>query len=170
VVTYQFPARGDLPPVTVKWWDGRKPSKTADGQVQYNIPNLPPPPPDLEPNRKLPSNGSMFLGDKGTILVTDTSSPRLVPETKMKDFKQPDPFIPRVKDHKIEWLEAIKGGKPASSNFPDYGSHLAEVVLLGNVAIQAGKKLEWDGANLKAKNCPEADQYVRRSYRQGWQF
>ena len=170
VVTYRFPARGDLPPVTVKWWDGRRPRKTSDGHVVYDIANLPPPPPDFEPDRKLPSNGSMFLGEKGTILVTDTSSPRLVPESRMKDFKQPAPFIPRVRDHKIEWLEAIKGGKPASSNFPDYGSHLAEVVLLGNVAIRAGKKIEWDGASLKATNCPEADQYVRREYRRGWEF
>jgi len=170
VVTYQFPARGDLPPVTVKWWDGRKPRKGSDGQVKYEIPNLPPPPADLEADRKLPSNGSMFIGSSGTILVIDASSPRLVPESKMKDFKQPEPFVPRVKDHKIEWLEAIKGGKPASSNFTDYSSHLAEVVLLGNVAIRTGKKIEWDGENLKAKNCPEAAQYVRREYRKGWEF
>ncbi|HUT34036.1 MAG TPA: Gfo/Idh/MocA family oxidoreductase [Planctomycetota bacterium] len=165
VITYQFPARGELPAVTVKWWDGRKPG--PDGKKAQN---LPPAPPDLEADRKLPPNGSMFLGDKGTIVVADTASPRLVPEAKMKEFKQPEPFLPRVGDHKRDWLDAIRTGKPAGSDFALYGGHLAEVVLLGNVAIRAGKKLEWDGAALKAKNCPEADRFLRREYRKGWDF
>ena len=169
IVTYQFPARGELPPVTVKWFDGRKPSQGADGQRKFDTQNLPPHPADLEPDRTLPKNGSLFFGEKGTILVADTSGLRLIPETKMKDFEQPAPFLPRVRDHKIEWLEAIRGGQPASSNFPDYSSHLAEIVLLGNLAIRTGKRIEWDGENLKAKNCPEADQYIRREYRPGWE-
>jgi len=174
VVTYKFPARpapvkgqGELPPVTVKWWDGRKPG--PDGKPAQN---LPPRPPEMEADRRLPSNGSMFIGDKATIVVHDIPSPRIVPEAKMKEFKPPEPFIPRVKnnDHKLEWLEAIKGGPPAGSDFALYGGHLAELVLLGNVAIRAGKKLEWDGAALKAKNCPEADRFIRRRYRKGWDF
>ncbi|HPD15571.1 MAG TPA: Gfo/Idh/MocA family oxidoreductase [Planctomycetota bacterium] len=167
VITYQFPARGELPAVTVKWWDGRKPG--PDGKP---VQNLPPRPPDLEPDRHLPSNSSMWIGDKGTIVIADTNSPRLVPEAKMKEFKQPEPFLPRApkNDHKLDWLEAIRTGKPAGSDFALYGGHLAEVVLLGNVAVRAGKKLEWDGVNLKAKNCPEADRFIRREYRQGWDF
>ncbi len=109
------------------------------------------------------------VGEKGTILVSDVSSPRIVPESKMKAFERPKPFIPRVKDHKIEWLESIRTGKPASSSFTDYSGHLAEVVLLGNLAVRTGRKIEWDGENLKARNCPEADRYIRREYRKGWQ-
>jgi predicted dehydrogenase len=167
VVAYEFPAREGLPPVTVKWWDGRKPSQT-DGQVRFNVPNLPPPPPGLEPSRKLPGNGSMFIGQKATILVHDTGGWSIVPESQRAEIQEPARFLPRVSDHKVEWLEAVKGGKPASSNFPDYSSHLAEVVLLGNVAIRTGTKLQWDGVNLKATNCPNADQYIRREYRKGW--
>jgi len=165
-VTYQFPARGELPPVTVQWWEGKKPKADGKGKVQ----NMPPRPPDLEPDRKLPRNGSMFIGDKGTIVVADTASPRLVPEAKMKAFEQPKPFLPRVGDHKRDWLNAIRTGKPAGSDFALYGGHLAEVVLLGNLAIRAGKKLDWDGEALEATNCPEAARFIRREYRKGWDF
>jgi hypothetical protein len=68
---------------------------------------------------------------------------------------------------KREWVAAIKGGPPAMSNF-DYAATLTETILLGNVAIRAGKKLEWDGANLKVSNCPEAADYIKREYRKGW--
>ncbi|OHB66393.1 MAG: oxidoreductase, partial [Planctomycetes bacterium RBG_13_63_9] len=156
IVTYQFPARGDdLPPVTLKWYDGHK---------------LPPRPKELAEGRKLPTNGSMFVGGKGTILVDDTGGGRLIPEEKMEAFKPPEPFLPRSPGHKIEWLRACQGGEPASSNFTDYGGPMTEVVLLGNVALRAGKKIEWDGANLRATNAPEADQYVRREYRKGWEL
>ncbi|MHC4504462.1 MAG: Gfo/Idh/MocA family protein [Planctomycetota bacterium] len=167
-VTYRFPARGRLPAVTVKWWDGRR-ARKAGGKTKYDIANLPPRPPELEKKRRMPTNGSMFVGEKGTILVSDVSSPRIVPESKMKAFDRPKPFIPRVKDHKIEWFESIRTGKPASSSFADAGGHLAEVVLLGNLAVRTGRKIEWDGENLKATNCPEADRYIRREYRKGWE-
>ena len=70
---------------------------------------------------------------------------------------------------KKEWVEAIKGGKPAIalSNF-DYAAMLTETILLGNVAIRLGKKLEWDGPNMKATNCPEADQFIKQEPRAGW--
>ncbi len=156
IVTYQFPARGPhLPPVTVTWWDGGK---------------LPPRPAELEKDRKFPTNGSMFVGEKGKILVHDAASPRIIPEATMRETKLPDPFIPRSPGHKKEWIEAVRGGKPAGSNFTDFGGPLTEVVLLGNLAIRAGKKLQWDSKNLKAKGCPEADQYIRRPYRKGWDF
>ncbi|MCY2951872.1 MAG: Gfo/Idh/MocA family oxidoreductase [Planctomycetota bacterium] len=155
IITYQFPARGSLPPCTVKWYDGKK---------------LPARPEELEADRKLPSNGSLFVGDKGKILVNDAVSPRIIPESKMQAFERPKPFIPRVGDHKVDWLNAIKGGPPAGSDFTLFGGPLAEVVLLGNVAIRTGKKLDWDHANLKATNAPEADQYIKREYRKGWEF
>ena len=156
IITYQFPARGaHLPPVTVKWWDGGK---------------LPPRPAELEKGTKFPRNGSMFVGEKGKILVNDAASPRIIPEAKMKETKLPDPFIPRSPGHKKEWLEAVRGGKAAGSNFTDFAGPLTEVVLLGNLAVRSGRKLQWDGRNLKATNCPEADKYIRRPYRKGWDF
>ena len=70
---------------------------------------------------------------------------------------------------KKEWVRAITENKPeiAYSNF-DVAAMLTETILLGNVAMRVGKKLEWDGPNMKATNCPEADQYIRPEYRKGW--
>jgi len=170
-VRYEFPARGpNLPPVTVTWWDGNKPRTLAGGQVKYDVPNLPPRPPQLEKGRDFPRNGTMFVGEKETLLVYDTASPRIIPEPRMKAFEAPKPFIPRSPGHKQEWLEAVRGGTTAGSNFHDYGGPLAEAVLLGNLAIRAGEKINWDGPNLKATNSPKANRYVRRPYRDGWDF
>jgi hypothetical protein len=112
----------------------------------------------------------MFIGDGGTILVSDAASWRIIPQEKLEAYKGPEPTIPRSPGHKKEWLSAIKGGLPAMSNFTEWGGPLAEIVLLGNLAIRVGKKIEWDAAALKATNAPEADPYVRREYRKGWEL
>jgi hypothetical protein len=67
----------------------------------------------------------------------------------------------------LEWIAACKGGPPAYSNF-GYAGPLTEAVLLGNVALRVGKKIEWDGADLKVRNAPEAARFIRREYRKGW--
>jgi len=78
----------------------------------------------------------------------------------MDSYQRPAKSIPRSKGHHRDWLEACKGGKPAGSNF-EYGARLTEIVLLGNVALRTGKKLEWDSASLKATNAPEADKFIK---------
>lgn len=166
-VTYEFPARGDLPPVTLKWYDGLKAPKTPGEPKE---PNLPERPAMLEAGRTFPRNGSMLVGSKNTMLVNDTGGIRLIPESRMKDLQQPKSFIPRSPGHKKEWLAAIQGGPPASSNFTGYGGPLAECVLMGNLAIKAGKKIEWDGEKLKAVNAPELDAFIHPEYRKGWEF
>ena len=80
---------------------------------------------------------------------------------------RPAPFIPTSIGHHQEWLQACKTGEPTTCNF-DYSGALSEAVLLGNVAYRVGKKIEWNGQEMKAKNCPEAEQYLRRDYRKGW--
>jgi hypothetical protein len=90
----------------------------------------------------------------------------------MKDFKRPEKTIPRVKGrHEHDWLQACKGGTPASSNFADYGGQLTEMVLLGVAAQRVpGEKLEWDGKNLKFTNNAEANRYIHTPYRKGWKL
>ena len=151
-VTWEFPARGDLPPVTVTWNDGER---------------RPPLPNDFEQGRRLPGQGGLYYGDKGTLLAPHMGNPRLVPEEKMKGFKMPDPFLGRGINHYQEWINACKGGPKPSANF-DYAGPLSETILFGNVAARAGKKLFWDGPNLKVTNAPEANQHLRRKYREGW--
>jgi hypothetical protein len=85
----------------------------------------------------------------------------------MKAYKRPAKTIARTEGHHRDWIDACKSGGKACGNF-DYAGLLTEVVLLGNVALRTGKKLEWDGPNMKATNAPEADKYIRPAYRDGW--
>ncbi len=159
VVRYEFPARGDMPPVKLTWFDGRL---------------LPPRPKDLEPSRKLGTNGALLMGDKGTIMHGShgAGAVRIIPEVKMKAYDRPTKTLARVKDgsggHERDWVRACKDGKPASSSF-EYGGPLTEMVLLGVLAMRLkNTMLEWDGANMKVTNCDEADKYIRPAFREGW--
>jgi predicted dehydrogenase len=152
VVKWEFPARGDLPPVTVTWCDGA---------------NQPPRPKELEETRKMPDQGGVYYGDKGVILYPHMSAPRLIPESSMKDFKVPPQVFDRKVDHYQDWIRACKGGPKPLSNF-DYAGPLAESILLGNIAARAKQKIEWDGPGMKVTNIPEANKFLRREYRKGW--
>ncbi len=70
--------------------------------------------------------------------------------------------------HHQEWIQAAKGGAPTFCNFPDYGSGITETMLVANLALRTGKKIDWDAAGMKARGCPEADPFIRRDYRKGW--
>jgi len=156
IVRYEFAARGDMPPVTLTWYDGG---------------NEPPRPEELEEGRRMGDNdgGSLLVGDKGKILAPGwcAESPRIIPEAKMKEYNQPPQTIPRSPGHHAEWVDACKTGKPTTANF-DFASRLTEVMLAGNIAIRTGQKLLWDGPNMTCTNVPQANQYVRCSYRKGW--
>ncbi len=156
MVTYQFPARGSMPALKWIWYDGGL---------------QPIPPNDFELNRQLPQSGTLIIGSKANVLCdTYYGSVRIVPETKMRELAPtlPPKTIPRIEGgHFAEWVRACKGGVPAGSNF-DYSSRLTEVVLLSNVAIRAGRRIDWDGASQKITNLPSANQYVSQEYRAGF--
>jgi predicted dehydrogenase len=175
MVTYYFPARSaevqannyhvqglqgvgagavEMPPVKVVWYDGGL---------------RPPRPPELPEGVTMGDNGRLLLGDKGFILGN-----RVFPAARAREIGEIPRTIPRVADHYQEWVAACKGGRAAGSNF-DWAGPLAEAVLLGNVALRVElrkeltmARLEWDAANLKVTNLPEANQFIRREYRQGW--
>ncbi len=153
LMRWEFPARGGTPPVTVMWYDGGL---------------KPPRPKDLEENQPFGDEGMYFVGDKGTIMSGFSGGdPKLIPDAKMKAYKKPPMTIPRSIGHHSEWIRACKGGEPAGANF-EFSAIVTEAFLLGNVALGAGKKLYWDGPNLKVTNAPEANQYLHREYRKGW--
>ncbi len=112
--------------------------------------------------------GVLFVGDKG-MLVADYGHYELLPKDKFDGYQPPKPTIPNSIGHWKEWAKACKTGGPTTCNF-EYSGRLTETVLLGVVAFRAGKKLEWDAEKLKATNCPDADAYVRKEYRQGWEL
>lgn len=155
-VTYEFPARGDLAPVTVHWYDGGM---------------RPPRPAELGDDRRLGTNGALYVGDKGKML-----NGRLLPESRQKEYGRPPKTLERSPGHYTEWVIACKGGKPAGSNFPDHAGLLAQVVLMGNIALRPalkepkvfGTKLLWDAKEFKFTNMPEANKYLTKEYREGW--
>ncbi len=151
VIRYEFPARAEQPPVKLVWYDGGNlpPAELLDGED----PGI---------------NGTLFVGDKGTMLCNRSSNKWVVKPTSIMDsFQAPPQTLPRVENEDAEWVAACKGGPAALSNFSLSGP-FTEVVLLGNLAIRAGKKIQWDGEQMKATNAPELDQFIRREYRKGW--
>ena len=156
IYTYQFGPRGKMPPVKFTWYDGGM---------------MPPRPDGLEDDDQLGSggNGILFIGDKGLLTCPGWAGrPTLLPGARDAEYKRPVPSLPRSKGHHRDWLDAIKGGKPASANF-EYGAALTEVGLLGLVAMRLGKKMYWDAKAMKATNAPEAAKFLKEGYRKGWE-
>lgn len=117
------------------------------------------------------SGGVLFKGDKGLLMCsTYGKNPRLVPETRMKEYKRPPKTIPRSPGIHEEWIEAIKAGKRSTTDF-SYSATLTEMMLLGNIAVLMKDRnvpLEWDGEKMEFTNLPEANQYLHKEYRPGW--
>jgi predicted dehydrogenase len=154
MVRYQFPARGEMPPVTLTWYDG--------GLRPFNLP-------DLAEGMQMGTGGTLYIGDKGKIL-----DDKILPLTLRKSYSPPAPSIPSSPGHEEEWILACKGGSPAGSDF-DWAGPLTETVLLGNVALRKAVKeklsgliLQFDPEKFKFPNMPDADQFLHCEYRKGW--
>ena len=157
VLRFEFPARANMPPVTLYWYDGGL---------------MPPRPAGIGPGVKLGdgSNGSLFIGEKG-LLTTGTygGKTRLLPDEKMQGYKFPDPFLTRSPGHSRDWIRAAKGGEKACSNF-DYAGPFTEWVLLGTLAVRFEGKLEWDSQRMKVTNVAGANRLIKPRYRKGWKI
>jgi predicted dehydrogenase len=149
---YEYAARGDMPPVRLTWHQGQEKPEIwhAGGIPQWD-------------------SGVLFIGTEGRMLLADYDKHVLLPEAAFAGFKRPAPTIPRSIGHYDEWVHACKTGAPTTCNF-EYAGWLTEANHLGNVAYRCGKKLEWDPTQLRAVNAPEADRYLRREYRAGWEL
>jgi predicted dehydrogenase len=162
IVTYQFPARGELPPVKLVWYDGGL---------------RPPRPEELEQGRGMGSEGLLLIGDKGKMVFRrrgDDPVQSLVPQSLAKEYGQPPKTLPRSIGHYKEWARACKGGEPGGSNF-DWAGPLTEAVLLGNIALRpelredlTTQTLLWDGPNLRYTNSDTANKFIQPEYRKGW--
>jgi predicted dehydrogenase len=167
-IRYRFPARGDLPPVQITWYDGgRRPSRPEQ------LPYL----------REVGSNGTIFLGDEHAMMFGPTVfgtnpgqvGPRTIPEFTRIESKRPVKKIPPVKEgdwkkgdrHIQEWISACKAGSWPCASF-EYSAPLTEMVLLGNVALLSAKPIEWDRDKMQITGAPEAGRFIRREYRKGW--
>lgn len=166
-ITFEFPSRESMPPVKLVWWEG----------IRNGGRNLPPQ--ELFHGQERPDNGLLCIGAKGTLFTSHAQGGgyKLLPAQNFEGYKEPEKFLPRLggtdanadDNQKKEWIAACKAEKPAMAlcNF-EHAGLLTEAVLLGNVALRAGKKIEWDGPNMKVVNVPEANAFLQREYRKGW--
>ncbi len=155
IIKYEFPQLGARPPVTLFWYDG-----------------------DMLPTDKLTGgkpipgdhNGTLFVGEKATITAPYMGEPHFTDEAMDKEVgPKIAKTIPRSIGHHEEWLEAIQGGPDAFSAF-DHSGPLTEMVLLGNLAVRTGRRIEWDVSKMKVTNDKDAQKFVRREYRKGWEL
>lgn len=152
---FEFPARGKMPPVKLTWYDGgllpTKPAELGDEELKKD-------------------GGALLIGSKGK-LIHDTYGirPRLLPNSLHESTAKPMQRLARIKDesHEMNWVDAAKGKTAASCPF-EYAAQLTEIMLLGLVALRAGRKIWYDAANMRITNIPEANDFLRREYRQGW--
>ena len=150
IVHFHYAAEGDRPPIQLTWYHGdKKPPEFAE----KNLPKW--------------DDGSLFVGDKG-MLLANYGGHKLWPEEDFKDYQRPPRTIPKSIGHHNEWIKACKDGSPTTCNF-QYSGALAETVLLGNVAYRSWKKISWN-PQTGTTGDTEADQFLKREYRKGWEL
>jgi predicted dehydrogenase len=178
-VTLEFPARGDMGPVTWMWYEGRRGGKKnlPREELVAQLPKTK----SKSGEEQIAGSGSLLVGEKGLLYSPNDygAAFTLLPAKNFEGYKPPAPTLPRNgkgdDGMKAEWVRAIRAGKPeiAMSNFT-YAGMLTEAVLLGNVAMRIadgkGKKFAWDGPNLKSPDCPEIAGFVTKEYRKGWEI
>jgi predicted dehydrogenase len=151
---YEFPARGARPAVRLTWYDGGL---------------LPPRPEELGDEALNPTGGAILIGTKGKLMYdTYGLNSRLLPKSLQESVGTPKQVLPRIAtSHENNWADAAKGKGEASTPF-DYAAQLTEVMLLGIVALRAGGKIHYDGANMRITNNSAANDFLAREYRTGW--
>jgi hypothetical protein len=167
IIRYDFPARGDMPPVRINWYNGPGQAPGPRKMIEQRM-ERPLDWGDAGEKKWADHSGCLLIGNKGMIHSTGHNmSFTLLPTDKFRDFEGPSKTLPRSRGHEREWLEACKGGPQAMSNF-NYAGRLAEFVLLGNVSTLVGQPIEFDPIAMKIVNNDEADQALKYEYRQGW--
>ncbi|VAX29611.1 Putative NADH-dependent dehydrogenase [hydrothermal vent metagenome] len=155
IITWTFPEKDGRDPVKIVWYDGGL---------------LPPRPVELEPGRKM--GACIYYGSDGMLMHnTYGDSPRLIPETAMKEYDLPEKTIPRSPGIYEEWIEAIKNGGKSTTDF-SYSAKLTEMMLLGNIAVRMKEKntiLEYDGEKGEFTNMDEANQYLDTKHSKGFE-
>ncbi len=153
---FEFPATDKRGPITMYWYSGDLRIPRPDGS-----------------DRDAPKTGAVIIGDKGIIQHGSHGGGgvRLVPESKNKDYKRPARTIPRVRNHHVDFLDAIRNDRKAGSDFHDYGAPLTELAMIGIISMNFPKqKLEWDGKAGKFTNNKKANEYLNPPARKGWEI
>jgi predicted dehydrogenase len=154
IITYQFPARGTQPPVTMTWYDGGL---------------MPPTPADMPSGQRLPTNGVLYVGSKGKMFHgSHGGMPQVLPVELNKEAQAVPRTMERSPGHYEEFVRACRGGPRPVANF-DYSGPMTETVLLGVLSLRVpGTRLEWDADKLRFKNVAEVNRFIQTEYRKGW--
>jgi len=154
-IRFKFAARGNMPPLDVFWYDGgMRPRIPAEMDAE---------------DKELPAEGILFVGDQGKIIAGFTGeNPQIYPKSR-SEYLAPQKSSPRAGGRREPWLEAVKGGPPSPGNFLNAGP-ISDTVNLGAIALRAGKKVLFDSENMKITNVAEANKYLYREYRKGWEL
>jgi len=133
---------------------------------------MPSRPLELDRGTDLDKNGILFVGDRGKLLGGGwADSPRLIPEAKNKAYGKPPKVLARSPGHHKEWILACKANKPEMAKAGlEYSGPFTEALLAGNLAVRLGRRIQWDAEKMTSPNAPEADNYVTKFYRIGWDF
>jgi hypothetical protein len=156
-IRWEFPARGEMPPVALHWYDGGI---------------RPPLPEELGiDGRSMPREGLLFVGDDGKILAGfDGGRPELIPARRMNMFRPPPEILPRPADELDQWIQACRGEEPSRANF-ELILPFCETICLGNVALRIPEKLGWDSKRKEFLNSSDANALLKRqAYRKGWEL
>lgn len=155
IIRFQFPALKEMGPFDLYWYDGgMKPS------TPHEL---------LSDGKTLTAEGMMFVGDKGKIIAGFRGeNPVLIPESRMKDITVEEPEV-YSQDSNDVWINAFRNKTQSPGSFI-YAGPVTETILLGAVALRARKRVEYDSSSMKITNFPEADKFLTREYRQGWEL
>jgi predicted dehydrogenase len=183
VLRWDIPARPGGPPFKAYWYDGALPNtdptvRDSNGQVLRTVPNRPPlaselqKRSDFEIDQTFASGGTFYVGTRGILYSGNYGNrPRLIPDDAHQAFPVPPVQIPRIREsHFAHFLRCCKERKPTCADFT-YAAGITEFLLLGHLALKAGpgRRVEWDGANMRCPNLPELDRWIRRQHRPGWE-
>jgi predicted dehydrogenase len=155
IVHLDFGARDDLPPVKLTWYDGGlKPER----------------PPEMGPTRRLPGEGTLFLGTEGTLLCDfNGGAMELLPKPGRGGIAEPPKTLPRSPGNEREWLDAIRDSNARTGANFEFEAKVTEALHLGNLAVRSGERLGWDSASMKLEGSEAAQAMARPEYRKGWE-
>ena len=154
LIHYTFPAAGLRPEIRMTWYDG----------------GMMPPVPAALGDFQLPKRGCLFIGATGVIQCNGSGgAPKIFPDKRRLEYVPPEPRLKRSNGHHRDWIDACKGGAPATSPFA-YAAHLTEIALLGVLSLRTQSPITWDAAAMKATGLPAADPFIKEDCRPGWEI
>jgi predicted dehydrogenase len=162
-IRFQFAARGDMPALDLFWYDGGMKPRLPEQIEAQNV--------------ELPAEGILFVGEQAAIMAGfNGQDPRVFTKGKSEPLGRQETSPPettrgsrRSGDRSGSWLQAFQGDEPSPGNFLNAAS-ITDTVNLGTAALRAGRKVLFDSENLKITNAADANKYLHREYRKGWEL